>query len=420
MCLAENIGKLLLKFKYYGLRGAVRFLLDYIPARFHASRQHRFFIKNFEMYPLEPEHGITIIGDLTAQGSICKTLRDFVFSLKDAGIAFQTYDTCRKPSVPKEDVEDILTPSRDFRIRRYNKIVAMFDNPLPRELCLDVSVIYFWEFTSAFVGAHPESLSCTSIVGMSDFNVDYFKAVLPKEINVTKILYPFRTVVPSADTIKRIGLRYGLDVNGFKVFFNFALSSSFGRKNPDGAIRAFAEAFHDVDDAFLVFKIFGCDGHEEELRSLKQLAKSLGVGDRFVVISDYLSQEEIYALTFICDVYLSLHRGEGFGLGIAEAMSLGKSVVVTGWSANTEFCRKDNSVLVPYRIVSVEKNKIDHIYLENLESWAEPDIHAAAKALRNLYDDRLLCNSIGSRAKAFMTDYFSIDHFKKSVCDFIS
>ena len=415
----QTIREIARKLKYHGIKGAIRFFLDYIPSRIYKRRLRLFFIKNYNTYKIKPESGITVIGDLSARGSVHKVLRDFVFSLKDAGIAYQTYDTCRRPTVPQEDVAEILTPREEFRLRRYNRIVVMFQNPLPPELDLDVTVIYFWEFTSAFLHAHPESLSCTSVAGMSDFNVQYFRSVLPKTIEVSKILYPFRVDKPSISTIERMRARYHLGGGCFVVFFNFAMSSSVGRKNPDGAMRAFAEAFVHERNARLVFKVFGTDGHKKELDHLNNLASLLGIADRFVVILDYLTQNEMYALTATCDVYLSLHRGEGFGLGIAEAMSLGKPVVVTGWSANTEFCNKNSSLLVPYSILPVPTDKIDHIYLDKLETWAEPDVHIAAKYLRALYDDHSFGKRIGECAMEAVIHQFSIDNFKRSVEQFI-
>ena len=224
MGMAGRFKDVLLKFKYYGLKGAIRFLVDFVPSRYFSWRQRRFFLCNWAKYDVEPVEGITVVGNLTARGSIYKTLRDFVFSLHDAGIPCQTYDTCRKPCIPREDVESILTPAADFRLRKYKKIVVMFDNPLPKELGLDVSVVYFWEYTSAFLHAHPESLSCTSVIGMSDFNVNYFRSVLPDSIRVSKILYPFRFVFPRSDVVSSVRRRYNLGKDDFKVFFNFAFS----------------------------------------------------------------------------------------------------------------------------------------------------------------------------------------------------
>ena len=398
---------------------AIRFAIDFVPSRYFLWRQRRFFLRNWVKYNITPIDGITVVGNLTAKGSIYKTLRDFVFSLKDAGIPCQTYDTCRKPCIPREDVAAILTPVADFQLRKYKKIIVMFDNPLPNGLGLDVSVIYFWEYTSAFLSAHPECLSCTSVIGMSDFNVDYFRSVLPDSIRVSKILYPFRFVSPRSSIVSFVRERYGISNDEFNVFFNFALSSSCGRKNPEGAIMAFAEAFRSNSNAKLIFKIFGSEDYSKELSKLKDMAERLGIRDRFLVIKDYLSQEEIYALTSICDVYLSLHRGEGLGLGIVEAMSLGKAVVVTGWSANTEFCNERNSMLIQYSILPVSRDKIDHIYMEKVETWAEPDVHEAAFALKRLYESPTLRKEIGVRAKTFIKNHFSIDNFRQSVVCFI-
>lgn len=146
----------------------------------------------------------------------------------------------------------------------------------------------------------------------------------------------------------------------------------------------------------------------------------LGVEDRVARTNEYLSQRELYSLTNACDVYISLHRAEGFGLGIAEAMSMGKPVIVTNWSANTEFCKPDNSILVPFHFIRpTGGTKFDSLNNGAVSRWAEPDVDAAAAALRRLYHDRDECRRLGERAKKFMREYFSQESFKKSVDDFL-
>jgi glycosyltransferase involved in cell wall biosynthesis len=92
----------------------------------------------------------------------------------------------------------------------------------------------------------------------------------------------------------------------------------------------------------------------------------------------------VYALEASCDVFLSMHRSEGFGLGLAECMYLGKPVVGTDWSGNTEFMRADNSCPVRYELVKLDR---DYGPYRKGQTWAEPDPEHAAWYLRKLADD---------------------------------
>ena len=138
------------------------------------------------------------------------------------------------------------------------------------------------------------------------------------------------------------------------------------------------------------------------------------------MIDDYIPQHDIYGLTNACDVYLSLHRGEGFGLGIVEAMSLGKAVVATDYSSTTEFCHPHTSIPVPYTIVQVPDGMHDHPCYHAVKEWAEPDINAAAEALRKLHEDATFRKTIGTEAKYFVENYFSRENFKKSIEGFLA
>src|SRR5213075_3478239 len=112
------------------------------------------------------------------------------------------------------------------------------------------------------------------------------------------------------------------------------------RKNPIGLIKAFIEAFPSADDAVLVIKTINGDKRILEIEKLRYAAR----GRPDIVLKDgYLSQTENNTLTALADCYVSLHRSEGFGLTIAEAMALGKPVIATGYSGNIEFTNEDNS-----------------------------------------------------------------------------
>ena len=114
-------------------------------------------------------------------------------------------------------------------------------------------------------------------------------------------------------------------------------------------------------------------------------------------------------------MFLSLHKAEGFGMGMAEAMSQGKPVVATNWSANTEFCRAETAWCIPYRMVPV----LPHEYMVATKEWAEADVEAAATALKEIRANPELVAERTAKGKMFMNEHFSIANFKKSVDVFL-
>ena len=400
------------KFRVWGFAGVKDFATKKIAWRMAARRFEKMARCERKRGAAPPEPGITLIGDFFSGASNSKTLRDFAFSLKECGIPFQTFPVDRSRVVPGSDVDGIITPPGEFRLFRFSHVVEMFRSPLPRRLAPSRARIAFWEGEHGMLETWPFLAGPDPVIAMSDFNAEYFR----KEFSspVFKILYPLRKIDfrLSAPVVTR--RRIGIPENAFMVFFNFDFGS-YRRKNPLAAVRAFAKAFANVRDAVLVFKVQGAKSHAHEMAEVRREAESCGVADRFRVVCDYLPQQELYSLTAACDVYLSLHKGEGFGLGMAEAMQMGKCVVATGWSANMEFTRPDVALPVKYRLVPVKPDE----YFVSMKEWAEADEDDAARHLRHCYEDRAFSAAIGAKAKAFMEEHFSAAAFKKSVEEFL-
>lgn len=403
------------KLRIWGIKGAV----DYLFARFRERRIEKCFWRNAKAFPCpNPEMGITVVGTLSDQGSLSKALRDFCFSLKDAGIPFQTWDLGSR-TVPSEDVAPILTPKEDFQISRYSHLVEMICSPVPDGIVKNRGRIVFWEFESGLLQGYPVLMERTGdVIGMSDFNYNYFRRVFEGKRRVRKILYPLRVSGDAELSVRDSRTKFRIPENAFVVFYNFSYKSGLDRKNPEGALRAFAKAFAGESDALMVLKTAASSEFPERARELRGLVDRLGISDKVRFVDDYLTQKDVLNLTNASDVYLSLHRAEGFGLGIAEAMSLGKPVIVTDYSSTTEFCNSSNSIPIGYKIVEmgVTENKL----YSAAEKWAEPDVEEAAHSLSRLYNDTTLRAKLGSAAKESILGQYSIANFKESVLKYLS
>lgn len=154
--------------------------------------------------------------------------------------------------------------------------------------------------------------------------------------------------------------------------------SSLQRKNPLGAIHAFKQAFGHSQDARLTLKL---NGRPEELVPVIYQAKATNIR----VLTEFLSQSDLIRLYDSSHVLLSLHRAEGFGLPMFEAMSRGLPVVATGWSGNLDFMSPENSLAVPSNRIAIGNDPVYHSYADAL--WAEPDTSVASKYLRQLGSD---------------------------------
>ena len=225
----------------------------------------------------------------------------------------------------------------------------------------------------------------------SRFTAAALEPLLPGRVRVVPYCVASRPPAPSG--LDRQA--FGLPAEAVVVLCSFSLASSFERKNPLAAIAAHRAAFGDRADRVLVMKI-GHAGHFgpdlQRLRDAAAGAANIRFETRTLPIADN------QALTACADIVLSLHRSEGFGLVPAEAMLLGRAVIATDWSGNTDFMDADTAALVPYRLVPAVDPR--GVFQAPGAVWAEADVPAAAAHLRRLADDAKARTALGARAQA--------------------
>ena len=94
----------------------------------------------------------------------------------------------------------------------------------------------------------------------------------------------------------------------------------------------------------------------QRLNLKKKIQNVLDGYTNVYLIEGTLNRDQVNSLTKCVDVVVSLHRAEGFGLVLAEAMLLGTPTIATNWSSNTEFMNKDVACMVDYKLITIERD----------------------------------------------------------------
>lgn len=212
--------------------------------------------------------------------------------------------------------------------------------------------------------------------------------------------YPVRTPEPTGRSRADLGLPGG---DGVLFLTVFGFYSSVARKNPQGTIAAFLRAFPTAEPGGpeLVIKTIDEDAHPAELAELQAL---IAPHDHVHLLPGYLDRAGMDDLLAAADVIVSLHRAEGLGYTPAEAMALGRAVIATGYSGNLEYMSADNAVLVPAPLIPIGDDGGPY---PADSRWADPDLDAAASAMRELAADPARRAALAARAKADLAAGFT-------------
>lgn len=196
---------------------------------------------------------------------------------------------------------------------------------------------------------------------------------------------------------------FGLNMDDFLFGFSFDGLSSVHRKNPIAVVRAFKLAFpgHSTTGVGLVLK-----GIRSAVSAPAWQAVLNEIGDdrRITVINQSLPRGRLLDLYRNLDAFVSLHRSEGFGRNIAEAMLLGKPVIVTAHSGNTDFTTHDTAALVPATLCPVQHGQ--YPYGEG-QAWADPDVDAAAQAMVRMVSDHAWREKLSTNGQQLIESRYS-------------
>ncbi len=341
--------------------------------------------------------GVNVYGYVFAESGTGQIVRAVSAALAAEGIPYAVVPYTRTISRQQRDFRDRGTaaPSFDTNLICVNadQVPEFFESKRAELLPGTRNVgIWAWEVDELPVAMAASERYLDEVWGISNFTAAALTRCLTKPVRAL----PLPVVVPEVQRRTRAAL--GMP-EGFLYLFCFDYDSVFQRKNPLSVMAAFRQAFPDRADVVLYIKTTNAERHAADDEALRAAAG----GCANIVIRDaYVTNDDYFSMLDACDCYVSLHRSEGFGLTVAEAMALGKPVISTAYSATLEFANESNSFPVPARIVEVGDGAPP--YPSNAH-WADPDVAAAAEQMARVYTDRSCAAAVGARAR---TDIMSL------------
>ena len=350
------------------------------------------------------DEGINILGYLRAESGLGESSRAYALACLDQGIRVTLRDA--DINIPSIKGDFRMDPWLADRMRAKTTLLCINPDWLrriwelhgPAEFENQYLIgFWYWEL-ERFPSQWRYALDVVDEVWVAS---EFVRAAVARETDkpVIKLPYP---VHAKPDRLYRRA-EFKLPEGRFLFLYSFDFSSYRARKNPDAALIAFKEAFPPSrNDVGLVIK---CSGGHKHPTLMADLLGLIDGDPRIQIIDGVFSIDRMHGLQDVCDAYLSLHRSEGLGLGIAESMALGKPVIATRYSGNLEFMHDANSCLVDYSLVPVRPG--EYLHHEHGAEWAEADIEHAAFFMRRLVEDREFKEGLAARAAADIAQKFN-------------
>jgi glycosyltransferase involved in cell wall biosynthesis len=332
---------------------------------------------------IDVEFGVNLVGYATGELGIGEDVRMMVKSLETTDIPFCVVN--RKPVAQIRQADTSITQYITETPKYPITIVCMtgFDTAqlwLERpDLFEGKFVIGYWpwelpEWPAEWV---PVYELIDEVWASSHYTENAYKHTSPKPVRYM----PMAVVMDGNASYTRKD--FGFSEDTFTFLFVFDFMSFPERKNPFACVNAFSKAFpHGQESVRLILKVSNVDESDPRWDKIVSLARK---DSRIEVIKGTMDRSKVVGLMAACDAYLSLHRAEGFGRTMAEAMLLRKPVIATGYSGNLDFLTEETGYPVQFSLIPVGKG--EYPFAEGFK-WAEPSTDSAAKHMVSVFNDR--------------------------------
>ncbi len=352
--------------------------------------------------PLLRPQGVNVAGYLEAELGLGTAARGVLQAIERSGSPVSTVvyrDTQSRQSKPFAPLVEGEAP--------YDCNLVCINGDLIGNFVRDAGTAFFegrytiaqwhWE-TDTFPDSMRSGLDLVDEVWVAS---RYERQAIQRETDKPVLVFPMPVVHDDAVpplTLPREAL--GLP-QGFCFLFCFDYLSVMERKNPVGLVEAFGRAFPAGSGVHLVVKSINGDRRPNERERLRLAAAA---HPDVLLLEAYLTGAEVQALTAGCDAYVSLHRAEGFGLTLADAMAVGRPVIATRYSGNLEFMSDETGYLVDCALVPVGDAGAPY---PPTHRWADPDLDHAAALMRQVVADPDAARARGARGQARMRERFT-------------
>ncbi|MDC1426198.1 glycosyltransferase [Gammaproteobacteria bacterium] len=348
-----------------------------------------------------PQKGVNLIGYIRAEMGVGEGARSDARALAAAGIEFGVINFERGNSARMGDTSWQHKERDDapFSVTLWHinaDHLALARATIPTHLVeKSYHIAYWaWELETMPEGWRPALDEADEIWVPSEF----VRRAIASETTKPVVCIPHCVAPNPVESLDRD--YFGLPKDSFIFLAMYDTRSIAERKNPKAALHAFIATFGADDDrATLVLKV-----NNATADALRELDEAIGNHQNIIVLKEDHSKSEIDSLINAGDCFVSLHRSEGFGLGPAEAMSLGKSVILTNWSGSTDYTHADHCLPIDYQLITLEQDYGP--YLKG-QRWAEPSVEEASAAMRKLVNEPAFADEIGKKAQAFIDAEFS-------------
>lgn len=353
---------------------------------------------------MKSELGINFHGFFKDTSGIAQASRMNSLAMKKAGIeiSFNNYYYQKKEIIKDTEIHEYNSVSNEFNINLFqinlNSLNDFFSTTTTDILNNKYNIAYWaWEFNEIPDEILPFLNVFDEIWVPSNFCVEAFSLISP--IPVIKISHPIATL--TKDEFSKID--FGINNEDFIFLTIFDSISTIERKNPFGVIEAFLKAFPNDENVVLIVKTFNLHKNKKLHAKFTKLIEN---NSKIKLIDENFEKEKLDSLIKNSDALVSLHRAEGFGLTMAEAMSYGKPVIATAYSGNLDYMNINNSFLVKHGYMELSE---DCGILKKGYVMAEPNVDDAVNLMSYVFENKNLAADIGEIAKKQITSQLSFN-----------